>query len=438
VHQSLARDSLLLALYLNCSRSTPDWQQLDIESLQLTSSEELPSLCITPLTSWQTENHRQVKLFEGRIPEGSYQSLLINWREGIEGQSGERPSWSRNFSTEIDIDYRQFKGGCLLLNFNWEPIAGGGKSVGSGIYLQEFPSPPLGALVFISCEQSDCITVVDRFSGRVTDLIEVGNRPQGLAWSRSAQQLFVACAGSNQIAVADGQGHSLIKHFQLQFGDTPSRLALSPDESQLYVLNSGSGTLVVLDIDSGQEAARVVIGEDPGALSVDPLAGYVYVTEKSARRIVTYDPVTEGVFSSTLTLGEPGEILYDQFSGLCFVTHGRQPALSGLDPRSGILKVTIDLCSPGEGLAYQRVGGLLYIAEAACSEVVSYRPEYEIEMGRIHLDGTPGRLSITPDSGQLLVCLPDDDQLAIYETGDRNLKYLIETGRRPHTALVPR
>ena len=450
-HLLPAQDSILLSIYLNWSGSNPDWQIWQIDTLQLMSSEGSSLLSTRPLDPAQTARRSQIKLYGGRIPEQEYRSLRICWQETPHQQLEAPPGRletdpdsstspqlvTRNYSRDFAIDGQQLKNGCLLLNLTWEPVEEGRFQSG-GIILQEYTDPPLGALVFVSCEGSDCITVVDRFTGKVTDIIEVGNRPRGLAWSRSAQRLYAACAGSDQIAVIDGQDRSLITFFQLQYGDTPSRLELSVDESQLFVLNRGSGTLLVMDLHSGQEVARVVTGEGPAALAVDPLAGYVYLSEEPERRIVTFDPVTREVVSSTLTLGEPGEVLYEEFSGLCYVTHRRQPVFSGFDPRSGILKVTIDLCSPGSGLAFQQVGGLLYVAQSACAEVAIFRPEYEIELGTIRLTGKPGRLSVTPDSGQLLVCLPYDDQLAVYETGNRSLRFLIDTGRQPHTALVPR
>jgi DNA-binding beta-propeller fold protein YncE len=86
--------------------------------------------------------------------------------------------------------------------------------------------------------------------GRLT----VGPRPSALVSSHDGSLLFVALAGSDQIAVVDTHARRVLRHLRdtapgaPSEGTTPNALALSQDNSRLYVAEADNNAIAIFDV----------------------------------------------------------------------------------------------------------------------------------------------------------------------------------------------
>ena len=102
--------------------------------------------------------------------------------------------------------------------------------------------------------------------------IAVGRHPSALLANRAGSRLFVALAGTDQIAVIDAHKWIVLRHLSDAApegpaeGSTPSALALSPDESKLFVAEADNNAVAVFDVSAERR-------ETPSAR--DPLRGRI-------------------------------------------------------------------------------------------------------------------------------------------------------------------
>ena len=99
--------------------------------------------------------------------------------------------------------------------------------------------------------------------------------PVHLLLSRDGHRLFVACENTNEVLLVDtaeGKVSGSVK-----VGSYPFGLALSPDESRLYVSNRRDRTVSVVDVAKLAVTQTIPVGDDPHGLVTDAAGEFLYV-----------------------------------------------------------------------------------------------------------------------------------------------------------------
>ncbi len=383
---------------------------------------------------------RPVRFVDQPVPSGRYEFLNVVF-DGAGGRIGParvRPQVpDSGIAIGLDLDVRTGESAFLLLQ--WTPHA---IEPDSAVYTPRFELMvpevgPAGSLAFVSNEGSGNISVVDRFSLSVVDVLMVGAEPRGMAYSERDQQLYVAVAAAHEIVVLNALSRQAIRRVPLRYGDEPTRLLLSDSEEEIHVLNYGSNVLTTLAVSSLQEISRVAVGERPRAMAAGGVGGYLYVTSELSSRILVYDPTTGSQENSIAVESPASEVLFDGGAEQLFVSSATQGRLTVLGAQSGELVARLDLCSPAASLAYNPVSRRLYAAAAACREIAVFRPEQALEIGVVELPDRPGRMAFDADGRQLLVPLPLANQLAVYNANSADLSGIVEVGEKPYEVVVP-
>jgi YVTN family beta-propeller protein len=111
--------------------------------------------------------------------------------------------------------------------------------------------------------------------------------PIHLLLSKDGSRLFVACENSNEVLVVDtGQGKVT---GSVKVGAYPFGLALSPDESRLYVSNRRDRTVSVVDLARMDAAQTIPVGGDPHGLVTDATGASLYVANLSTDDVSVID-----------------------------------------------------------------------------------------------------------------------------------------------------
>src|ERR1019366_5277130 len=119
-------------------------------------------------------------------------------------------------------------------------------------------SSPDGRLLYVVCQESDEVRVVDVQSSNVIGSIAVGRMPRGIAMSPDGRDLYVTNAWSDTVSVIDAAALQVLQ--TLPTGAEPSGIVSDKDGTTLYVANRLSGDVSVIDLKSGQETKRLLAG----------------------------------------------------------------------------------------------------------------------------------------------------------------------------------
>ena len=118
-----------------------------------------------------------------------------------------------------------------------------------------------GRRLYVACENTDEILVVDTRRREVTGAIDVGSEPFDMIFSPSGDSLYVTHRFDNDIGIVDLAQARLVG--TMPTGDDPHDMALSPDHRFLFVTNLGTDDLSVIELTSGSEVKRLPVGVAP-------------------------------------------------------------------------------------------------------------------------------------------------------------------------------
>ena len=135
---------------------------------------------------------------------------------------------------------------------------------------------PDGRLLYVVCQESDEVRVVDAQTGRVSGSVAVGHVPRGIAVSSDGQRLYVTNAWSDTVSVIDTASLKVVQN--LPTGFEPTGIVVDHSGETLYVANRLSGDVSVIDLKSGQETKRLLAGRGASYLAVSPDGKWIYCT----------------------------------------------------------------------------------------------------------------------------------------------------------------
>ena len=130
---------------------------------------------------------------------------------------------------------------------------------------------------------SGTVTRIDLQAMRVTNSIETGLHPNGVAWDERGGRLYVANNNRDSVTVIDTTANRIVQTFELQPfakkapGIAPTAVALNANGSKLYVACGGINAVVVIDTRSGKQDGMIPTGWYPNSVAVSPDGAYLAV-----------------------------------------------------------------------------------------------------------------------------------------------------------------
>ncbi len=122
---------------------------------------------------------------------------------------------------------------------------------------------PDGKTLLVSLWGGAKVLLFDAATLAVQGEIAVGEHPNAMALSKDGGRLFVACANTNEVWVADLASRTAKERISIALdpaappGSTPNGLGLSPDGRTLLVANADNNTVAVVDVSRpGASAVR--------------------------------------------------------------------------------------------------------------------------------------------------------------------------------------
>jgi YVTN family beta-propeller protein len=114
--------------------------------------------------------------------------------------------------------------------------------------------------------------------------------PIELLFSRGHAQLFVLCQGSSEVRVLDPATFAEIK--RIPVGRVPRGFSLSPDGSRLFVANSWDDTLSIIDTASLTVIATWPVGAEPSSVLEDRTGKHLFVANRISNDVAVLNAQT--------------------------------------------------------------------------------------------------------------------------------------------------
>ena len=156
------------------------------------------------------------------------------------------------------------------------------RAQGSETVAQDYASPlevllsPDGKRLYVLCQQSEEVRVLDATSFAVIRKIAVGQVPRGFSLSVSGDRLFVTNSWDDTLSVIDTGTLAVVATWPV--GAEPSSVVEDRAGKRLFVANRISGNVAVLDAQTGAEEKQLRAGRGSSYLTPSPDGSRLYAT----------------------------------------------------------------------------------------------------------------------------------------------------------------
>ncbi len=133
-----------------------------------------------------------------------------------------------------------------------------------------------GAKLFVLCQQSDEVRVLNAATYAEEKKIPVGHLPRGFSLSVDGARLFVTNTWDDTISVIDTKALSVVATWPV--GAEPSSVVEDRAGKHLFVANRISSDVAVLNAQTGQEEKRLSAGRGASYITPSPDGSRLYVT----------------------------------------------------------------------------------------------------------------------------------------------------------------
>jgi YVTN family beta-propeller protein len=147
---------------------------------------------------------------------------------------------------------------------------------------------PDGATLYVTCEASDTLIVVDLASRKVKAEVATGGQPTDVTLSPDGARAYVTNRLDDTLAVVDTSTWTVAKIVPV--GDEPHGVLTDRSGKVLYVLNTASDSISVLDAGSFEEIKRLSASRSPWSLSLSPDGRQLVVTNNLSRFVEFREP----------------------------------------------------------------------------------------------------------------------------------------------------
>jgi YVTN family beta-propeller protein len=135
---------------------------------------------------------------------------------------------------------------------------------------------PDGARLYVLCQQSEEVRVLDATTLAVIVKIAVGRVPRGFVLSPSGDRLYVTNSWDDTLSVIDTRTFAVIATWPVGF--EPSGVVADRAGKWIYVANRISNDIAVLDAATGAEQKRLLAGRGASYLTLSPDGSRIYAT----------------------------------------------------------------------------------------------------------------------------------------------------------------
>jgi YVTN family beta-propeller protein len=155
-------------------------------------------------------------------------------------------------------------------------------------------------------------------TGRTSEPLQYAS-PVELLFSADGARLYLLCQQSGEVRVLDGASYAPIK--KIAAGKVPRGFSLSPDGGRLYVANSWDDTVSVIDTHTLEAVATWPVGAEPSSVVEDRAGKHLFVANRVSNDVAVLNPET-GAEEKRLAVGRGASYITPSPDGSrLYVTH---------------------------------------------------------------------------------------------------------------------
>ena len=380
------------------------------------------------------EDRRQRLLAAGPLPAGAYSGLVFRAKSaGLKGDEGESALLVPEAPTRIDFAFvvRRREGLVVALVLRY------GESVDAAfrfapVFSPYFPDrPAVGLMAFVANARSNDITVFDKKSLQVFDVIATGNRPSSMALDQRTRKLYVALAGEDTVEVIDVTAGRSADRIRLTPGDEPVSLALTPDGRTLFSANRGSNTVSVIDTAARAEVLKIPVGNGPRFVTLDRAGRRAFVFNTLSNSVTVIDVLGRVVIRSLPTDPDPVRGDFNRQGDRLYIIYETTPFVTVVNPDTGKVAGRFPIRSGMDAIKVDPSTDLVYLGGRRELEVGVYEPFSVVAIDFLDTGAGVAYIATDVEENALYLVCPDAKRVLVSSRVRRRISGTVDVGDGP-------
>jgi YVTN family beta-propeller protein len=270
---------------------------------------------------------------------------------------------------------------------------------------------------------------------KVIDTIEVGNGPDGVAFSQDGSRAYVTNALDDTVSIIHVATGNVVG--TIAVGDHPRDVAFNPEANRAYVTNLLPGTVSVINTLNNTVIATIPVGESAERLVVSPGGTRVYVlaSQEFGSAMVTIDATTNTVLSKAMLNGTGQGIALHPNGVRVFVA----TQIDWLDVVE-ILNNNVTHFDTNDGwmrdVGFSPSGTRVYITNGESGTVSVRNANTYALIDTINVGENPRGLAVSPDGTRVYVVNEADGTVSVISTATNNVIKTVDVGFLPHSIAI--
>jgi YVTN family beta-propeller protein len=387
-----------------------------------------------------TDMKRERFVASGLLPPGTYRGFSFKaGKASLQSDEGEKRLGVPEKPEFVDFPFevRQRKAKLVSLSLKLKESLGTVNSF-KPAFVITIPSKPLTTLTgYATNSAANTITVFDKRSGEVLEVIATGQRPRTVLFDRIKMRAYVVIAGEEAVEVIDLLSSDVINRVRLNVGDNPREAAITPDGRTLLVVNEGSNTVSFIDPVTALETSRIIVGKRPVSILIDPAGRKAYVINNLSDAVSVIDIANRAVVGTITTESGPLRGQFSKQGDKFFVFHQWSPNLLVFDTSSLALLKRIYVGMGVSAIKVDPTTGRLFVAKKHDAIVDMYDPFSLLPMDFMKVaGGGASYMLIDDEENNLLLILPDQMVLQSINLISKKERLLVDLGDDPFWATI--
>jgi YVTN family beta-propeller protein len=332
---------------------------------------------------------RQRLLAAGSVPAGDYAGLVFRTRSAsLRGEEGEATRLITEPATRIDFKFtvRRGEASVIALALRYADSIATGFRFSPAFSASTPQRPAPGVMGFVANSGSDDVTVFDKKSFQVFEVIATGRRPSGIALDQRLRRAYVALSGDDAVDVIDVLAGRIFDRVRLTPGDRPVEVALTPDGATLLSANQASNTVSVVDPASRFEVSRIRVGNGPRSIVIDPTGRRAFVFNTLSNSVSVIDIVARAAVRSIATDPGPVRGAFNRRGDRLYVVHEIVSFVTVINPSTLAVTGRFPIRSAMDAIKVDRGTDFVYLGArrefvVAVHDPLSFAPVDFIDTG---------------------------------------------------------
>ena len=135
---------------------------------------------------------------------------------------------------------------------------------------------PDGTRLYVLCQQSDEIRILDATTMQLKGKVAVGHMPRSLTMSQDGKRIYVANSWDDTVSVIDTEKSAVIAEWPVTA--EPTGVQVDREGKHLFVANRISNDVAVLNTETGEEEKRLMAGRGASYLTLSADGAKMYAT----------------------------------------------------------------------------------------------------------------------------------------------------------------